>query len=284
MNKGNFIKLSILVLLAIQVGCRSKQFTAGDKKKGSEAEANRTGKEVPEPSPNDQNDDGGFVPETPTPSASPTASVSPSPSVSPAPVVPKLIFAFIPPKTATRSREVFSKHCTEAANKAGYPGQFKAVISLTTKYTLHADDAAQKLNAKEYAVVAGPVKNVAGDIVADGATDFWSVKHKKEITDLTKVVIPLAITTGSTAEGVYPAQCASDDSDGKRRGCNCENLQVADGGHGKRFVGGSGSLEIAVGGNASQNWAFYLSNKEGQTICTFNHSKYSPSPIYCLEQ
>jgi hypothetical protein len=194
----------------------------------------------------------------------------------------KLIFAMQLPKTPTRSRELFSQLCTQEAKKFGYSENYKAVISLTASKPVHASDQNQKMDARDYILIEGPIKNVSGEIIADNAAEFWSPIHKAMISDLQKNVPQAAISTGSTAQGVYPQACATDDANGKSRGCNCDNLQTADGGHGKRFASGFGGNMI--NGTDAGNWAFSLTRKEGQTICTFDHHKYAPTNIYCIAE
>ena len=193
----------------------------------------------------------------------------------------KLIFAMQLPKTPTRSRELFSQLCTQEAKRFGYTENYKAVISLTPSKPLHASDQNQKMDARDYIRIEGPIKNVSGEIIAENAAEFWSPIHKTMISDLQKTVPQVAISTGSTAQGVYPQTCASDDANGRSRGCNCDNLQTADGGHGKRFASGSG---VMINGTNDANWAFYVTNKQGQTVCTFNDDNHAPTIIYCIAE
>jgi hypothetical protein len=193
----------------------------------------------------------------------------------------KLIFVLQLPRTPTRSREMFSQLCTQEAKKFGFSENYKAVISLTPSRPLHASDKNQKMDARDYIHIDGPIKNVAGEIIAENATEFWSPIHKSLISDLQKIFPQATISTGSTAQGVYPQTCASDDPNGRSRGCNCDNLQTSDGGHTKRFASG---WAPTLNGTDAGNWAFTLTRKEGETVCTFNHGKHAPTSIYCIEE
>jgi hypothetical protein len=192
----------------------------------------------------------------------------------------QLIFSYRLPKTATRSRELFSDLCTKEAQRNKIGGTYKAVISLSPRYKLAPDDVGKPMNAVDYAAVYGSVINAKGEIVSSTQGEFWSIKHSATIMGLAdKVVYPVSHSTGSSAEGRYVNQCASDDVNGNFRGCNCDNLQVTDGGHGKRFSGGHPDYSTPTA-----NWAYSLVNRQGNTVCTFNHFYHPPTYIYCLQQ
>jgi hypothetical protein len=165
---------------------------------------------------------------------------------------------------------------------AGLTSQFKALISLSPRYAVHPDDKNIPMHARDYLEINGKVLNIKKEIVATNATDFWSEKHQAIILDLSGNITQYGIATGSKADGTFADTCATDDTNGMMRGCNCDNLQTSDGGHGKRFAAGWAVTWST--GSSIVNWAFSLPNKEGNTICTFNHSKYAPPPIYCVEQ
>ena len=190
----------------------------------------------------------------------------------------QLIFTFVPRKTndSERSRELFSQLCTDEAKKYGVAGKFKALISLTPRYPRHPDDTGKPFDAVDYIKIRGAVKNVAGETVAPSASEFWSINHKAYIrTHNNDVFHSISTATGSTAQGKYPEPyCATSDTI-HQNSCNCKNLSKSNDSY--RFAGSYGS--------EYQKWAFYMvTSNSGNTICTFDHWKHSPPPIYCVEE
>lgn len=127
-------------------------------------------------------------------------------------------------KFALRSaRETASDFCRALAEESDaqlVPESFKAILSLNSSGTIHADDLGKPAHAKNYIQIEGPVCNMNGEVIAATAAEFWSSSHlaKMNIDENGVDKGSAGAWTGGTATGVY-----SSSSCGGRPTCNCHN-------------------------------------------------------------
>lgn len=123
------------------------------------------------------------------------------------------------------ARETSTELCQALASESPYvssfaPSTFKALLSLNSSGTIHADDQGKPAHAKDYVPIEGPVCNMQGEIVANSAAEFWSSSHlaKMNTNEYGEDTASSSAWTGSTEKGVYSSSsCAG------RPTCNCYN-------------------------------------------------------------